>query len=105
MLFEATSQRNFALLTNIIQSKCVNVNKVYERLLDNTVDGPLLLLAIRNLDQKLMDFLVGTFGANVNQEIKINGKPSTPLIFAMRCLAGYAFYCLKQFRVLKDFIS
>ena len=91
MLFEAILQRNFALVSNIIKSNSVNVNKIHERLLKNTVDGPLLLLAIQNLDQTMIDFLVGEFGADVNREIKILGKPSTLLIYAMRCLAGYTF--------------
>jgi len=94
MLIEAISQRNLALVTNIIKSNAINVNKVVHRLLDKNIDGPLLLLAIRNLDQTMIDFLVGEFGADVNQEIKIEGKPSTLLIYAMRCLAGYTFTAL-----------
>jgi len=91
MLLVAISQRNFVLVTNIIKSNSINVNEVIDHLLDKNIDGPLLLLAIRNLDRTLIDFLVGEFGADVNQEIKIEEKPSTLLIYAMRCLAGYTF--------------
>jgi len=91
MLLVAISQQNFALVTNIIKSNSINVDEVIDRLVDNTIDGPLLLLAIQKLDQTLIDFLVGEFGADVNQEIKIGEKRSTLLIYAMRCLAGYTF--------------
>ena len=47
-----------------------------------------LVLAIRNLDTVMVDALISQRGANVNQEILILGRKSTPLIFAIRCLAG-----------------
>ena len=64
------------------------VNQPLDGLLNKTASGPPLLLAIHNMDTVLVEILICQLGANVNQEIFIEGKKSTPLIYSMRCLAG-----------------
>jgi hypothetical protein len=51
--------------------------------LENGLEGPVLLVAVQNGDHEMMKMLVEDFGADVNKEVKRDGKQSTLLIFAM----------------------
>jgi hypothetical protein len=55
---------------------------------DGSLIGPPLLFAIDNLDTNMVKLLVDELGADSNQDISINGKKSTLLIYAVICLAG-----------------
>jgi hypothetical protein len=46
-------------------------------------EGPILLMALQNGDLVMLKVLVQDNGVDVNEEIKCNGRQSTPLIVAM----------------------
>jgi len=77
------TKRDVENLRTFLKSSKIDINQRIENLLENRIDGPAILVAINKGDERLAKMLVQEFGANVNQEICIEGKQSTPLIFAM----------------------
>ena len=76
------------LTIEFIRNMNIDVNKVIEAQWDQRAEGPLLISALRWSSLKLLKALIIEFGADINKEIKVNGKESTLLIFAIRCAAG-----------------
>jgi hypothetical protein len=62
-----------------------SANENLDEILEGPINGPVLLLAIKNGDEAMLKMLVNEFGANVNQETTVEGKTSNLLIFAMTC--------------------
>jgi len=70
-----------------VDKKLTNTQPLKYRPHHPAAESP-LVLAILNLDTVMVDTLISQRGADANQEILILGRKSTPLIFAIRCLAG-----------------
>ena len=66
----------------------INADQVNEGIWNKTADGPLLISALKHSSLKMVKVLINDLGADVNTEIKLEGKQSTLLIFAVRCLSG-----------------
>jgi hypothetical protein len=60
-----------------------NINLTIENILGNEIDGPILLAAIDQQSSAFSRILVEEFEANVNKEIRINGRQSTLLIYLL----------------------
>jgi hypothetical protein len=83
-----TKSFNEVLATQLMQDMSINVNQVNEKIWNETADGPLLISALQHMNLKMVKILINDFRADVNIEIKLEGKQSTLLIFALRCVAG-----------------
>ena len=66
------------------ENKCNDVTESIKGLLNDTTDGPILLLAVHNSDLKMIKLLVKNVNANINQAIFIEGNYSTMLIHSIR---------------------
>jgi len=81
------SQEGQIVTKYLEQYNCSDVNECVEGLINDAIDGPILLLPIHNHNFKTVKLLVKNFNSNINQEIFIEGKQSTMLIHSIRrCL-------------------
>ena len=86
-LIEAIDKRNQKEVKKILNAKTSNKSKDWFN--DGSLVGPPLVLALNNLDSRMVEFLVDELGADVNRGISIYGKKSTLLIYAIKSLNGY----------------
>ena len=85
-LVSVVSKKNLEEVCHLLENSLADVNTSFKNILeDEQVDGPVLLLAIQNGHLEMLKMLVEKFGANVNQEVYLEEKLSTLLIFAMKC--------------------
>jgi hypothetical protein len=68
--------------------------KSKDDILECHVDGPVLLLALRNGDVEMLKMIVEKFVANVDQKVYFDGNLSTPLIFALKYSGRYFLHKL-----------
>lgn len=61
---------------------------------ENKIEGSVLVLAVQDEDLEMLKMLVQDLGANVNQEIILDGKQSTHLIMAMAQVSSRYFKIL-----------
>ena len=66
----------------------IDVDRESREIWNRSADGPLLLSALKHLNQKMVKTLIVDFQADVNKEIKLNGNQSTLLIFTIGNMAG-----------------
>jgi hypothetical protein len=85
-----------------LENSLADVNTHFKNILEEEqVGGPVLLLAIQNGHLEMLQMLVEKFSANVNQQVYVEEKPSTLLIFAMKCNNRYMIFILSfQFLIL-----
>ena len=86
-LIEAIYKRNQVEVKKILNRETSNESKDWFN--DGSLVGPPLMLAINNLDSRMVEFLVDVLGADVNPGISIFGKKSTLVIYAIKCINGY----------------
>ena len=89
MLFNAIHRRDQNLVNKWLEKLGIDV-KIPLKGNPTSEDyiGSPLHLAIGNLDTNMVKMRVLEWGADVNQELIVSGKKTTPLIYALGCLAG-----------------
>ena len=84
--------RNEVLAIKLIGEMNIDVNRESKGIWNRSADGPLLLSALKHLNQKMVKSLIVNFQADVNKEINLKGNQSTLLIFAIGNMAGYYMF-------------
>ncbi len=79
----AVEERNLEKVSSILKYSEVDINlrMTFEA---KKIEGPVLVLAIQNGHFEMIKMLVQDFGANVSQEITVERKPTSFVIFGMR---------------------
>ncbi len=78
----AVEERNQEKVSSILNNSEIDINlrMTFEA---KKIEGPVLVLAIQNRDFEMSKMLIQDFGANVNQEIAVENKPTCFVIFGM----------------------
>ena len=91
-LIQAVSTKDHGKVRTLLKSSNIDVNLPRQNMLDDSVHGPILLLAIQNGNSEMIKILVKEFGAKLNELVIVEEKPTNLLIIAMN-------FCLSKFLI------